>query len=232
MPLELTWQQIAVRITLALISSLIIGINRDEHGRPAGIRTTMLVCLAATVAMLQVNLLLPLAGKLPSSFVVMDLMRLPLGILSGIGFIGAGVIVKRDGDVSGVTTAATLWMVTVLGLLFGGGNLYLGAAASLAAVVILWVVKIGEKRLPHEYHGTLSMCFSSEGPSEATLRQFLTANNLKIAHWNPRYEPSTTLAALECEVRWKGSSLRPPDTPQSIEKLRTLQGITLLNWKE
>jgi hypothetical protein len=52
-------------------------------------------------------------------------MRLPLGILSGIGFIGAGVIVKRGVDISGVTTAACLWIVTVLGLLFGGGNIYL-----------------------------------------------------------------------------------------------------------
>jgi putative Mg2+ transporter-C (MgtC) family protein len=232
MPLELTWQQIALRITLALIASLIIGINRDEHGHPAGIRTTMLVCLAATLAMLQVNLLLPLSGKLQSSFVVMDLMRLPLGILSGIGFIGAGVIVKRNGDVSGVTTAATLWIVTVLGLLFGGGNLYLGTAATLAAIVILWVIKAGEKRLPHEYHGTLSMRLSSEGPSETALRQLLTANHLKIIHWNPHYEPSTMLAGLECEVKWKGSSLRLPETPQPIAELRTLNGITSLSWRE
>jgi putative Mg2+ transporter-C (MgtC) family protein len=75
-------------------------------------------------------ILLPLAGKLPSSFVMMDLMRLPLGILSGIGFIGAGVIIKQDGNVRGLTTAATIWLVTVLGLLFGGGNLYLGIAGS------------------------------------------------------------------------------------------------------
>lgn len=85
MTLHLTWEQIAVRLILASIASFIIGLNRDEHGHPAGIRTTMLVCLAATLAMLQVNLLLPVAGKSPSSFVVMDLMRLPLGILSGIG---------------------------------------------------------------------------------------------------------------------------------------------------
>jgi len=128
MPLAITWEQIALRIALAALASLIIGLNRDEHGHPAGIRTTMLVCLAATLAMLQVNLFLSLAGKLPSSFVVMDLMRLPLGILSGIGFIGAGVIIKNNGNVSGVTTAATIWFVTVLGLLFGGGNLYLGIA--------------------------------------------------------------------------------------------------------
>src|SRR3984885_11550864 len=141
MPLVLTWDQITLRILLACAASFVIGLNRDEHGHPAGIRTTMLVCLAATLAMLQVNLLLPLAGKDPSSFVVMDLMRLPLGILSGIGFIGAGVIVKRGVNVSGVTTAATMWFVTVLGLLFGGGNLYLGIAASVIAFMVLWAVK-------------------------------------------------------------------------------------------
>jgi putative Mg2+ transporter-C (MgtC) family protein len=71
--------------------------------------------------MLQVNLLLPMQGKTSSSFAVMDLMRLPLGILSGMGFIGAGAIVRKDSLVHGLTTAATLWFVTGLGLCFGGG---------------------------------------------------------------------------------------------------------------
>ncbi|MGH6971889.1 MAG: MgtC/SapB family protein, partial [Caulobacteraceae bacterium] len=92
MHLNLTAGQIALRLALAIVASFLIGLNRDERGRPAGLRTVMLVCLAATLAMLQVNLLLPLAGRPGNSFVMNDLMRLPLGILSGIGFIGAGVI--------------------------------------------------------------------------------------------------------------------------------------------
>ena len=56
----------------------------------------MLVALAAAISMIQVNLLLPTAGKPSNSFVVMDLMRLPLGVLSGMGFIGAGAIVRRN----------------------------------------------------------------------------------------------------------------------------------------
>lgn len=118
MTLEIQWQQIALRLLLACVASFLIGLNRDEQGHPAGIRTTMLVCLAATLAMLQVNLMLPMSGKTSSSFAVMDLMRNPLGILSGIGFLGAGVIMKRDSGVTGVTTAATMWFVTMLGLLF------------------------------------------------------------------------------------------------------------------
>jgi putative Mg2+ transporter-C (MgtC) family protein len=231
LPLDLTWEQIALRIALASLASFIIGFNRDEHGHPAGIRTTMLVCLAATLAMLQVNLLLPLAGKLPSSFVVMDLMRLPLGILSGIGFIGAGVIIKHKGSVSGVTTAATIWLVTILGLLFGGGNLYLGIAGSLVTFVILWALKLIEKYLPREHHGSLRLSLSPEGISEVDLRHLLE-DKVAIVHWNPSYAPATTLAAIECEVKWVDRASRSPQTPQAIDRLRNLPGVVTFSWKE
>jgi putative Mg2+ transporter-C (MgtC) family protein len=231
-PLYLSWEQIALRLALACIASFIIGLNRDEHGHPAGIRTTMLVCLAATLAMLQVNLLLPVAGKSPSSFVVMDLMRLPLGILSGIGFIGAGVIIKRDADVSGVTTAATIWLVTVLGLLFGAGNLYLGSAGSLIAFTILWALKFVERYIPREFHAWLHMDLSPDSPNEAALRQRLLASGWKIAHWNSAYAPGSVLTSVECELKWRARASRVPEAPLFIEHVRNLPGIRALTWKE
>jgi putative Mg2+ transporter-C (MgtC) family protein len=79
--------------------------------------------------MIQVNILLPMAGSPPTSFIKLDLTRLPLGILSGMGFIGVGAIIRRGNLVDGVTTVATLWYVTVMGLCFGGGQLALGLAA-------------------------------------------------------------------------------------------------------
>ncbi len=129
MSITLTWPEIALRLVCTLLAGAVIGLNRSEHGRAAGIRTAILVCLAACLAMLQVNLLLPLAGRPPDSFVMNDLMRLPLGILSGMGFIGAGAIVRRDNFVVGVTTAATMWYLTVLGLCFGGGQIMLVSSA-------------------------------------------------------------------------------------------------------
>jgi putative Mg2+ transporter-C (MgtC) family protein len=108
MPLVVGWNDLALRLLLTVVASALIGLNRDEHGRPAGLRTTLLVCLAASVAMIQTNLLLPTSGKPSDSFITLDLMRLPLGILSGMGFLGAGVIVRRSDLVLGVTTAATL----------------------------------------------------------------------------------------------------------------------------
>src|ERR1700734_127120 len=148
MTLHLSWEQIAIRIALACLASLAIGYNRDELMHPAGISTVMLVTMTATLAMLQVNLLLPLTGKSSTSFNVLDLMRLPLGILSGIGFIGAGAIIKKDNGAIGVPTAATLWFATMLGLLFGGGQLRLASTSTVLALLILIGLKYVEESLP------------------------------------------------------------------------------------
>ena len=126
MSTDITWADIALRLALTVVAGAVIGLNRGEHGLPAGLRTTLLVCLAACLSMIQANILMASGGKPGDSFVTIDLMRLPLGILSGMGFIGGGVILKRGNLVLGVTTAATLWFVTVLGLCFGGGQLAAG----------------------------------------------------------------------------------------------------------
>src|ERR1700728_2836585 len=107
MPLTLDWSQFAARLFFTILAGALIGWDRGEQGHPAGLRTTLLVCLAASVAMIESNALLDTRGKPEDSFVVLDLMRLPLGILSGIGFIGAGAIIRRGDMVQGVTTAAT-----------------------------------------------------------------------------------------------------------------------------
>ncbi len=191
MPLTLTWEQIALRILLAAIASLLIGLNRDEKGHPAGMRTTMLVCLAACLAQLQANILLPTAGKTMSSFSVLDLERLPLGILSGIGFIGAGVIVKRDNNlVTGVTTAATIWFVSVLGLLFGGGQLVLGCAATAIAIFILWGLRHVENFIPRVHQGHLCLALDPGSPPEDELRALILKAGCEFTRWQATYDPS------------------------------------------
>jgi putative Mg2+ transporter-C (MgtC) family protein len=233
MPLTLTWEQIALRILLAAVASLLIGLNRDEKGHPAGMRTTMLVCLAACLAQLQANMMLPTSGKTTSSFAVLDLERLPLGILSGIGFIGAGVIVKRDNDiVTGVTTAATIWFVSVLGLLFGAGQLRLGCAAAAIAIFILWGLKRAENYIPRQQQGNLCLTLDASSPTEEELRKLILKAGCEFARWQATYDPPGTLSALECTVRWTERGGREPHTPAAIAQLRSLPGIRSLTWKE
>lgn len=155
MPVTLSWQDVAIRLVLTVIAGTLIGMNRTEHGRPAGLRTTLLVSLAASISMIQANLLMNTVGKSHDSFVVLDLMRLPLGILTGVGFIGAGAILRRENRVMGVTTAATMWFVTVMGLCFGGGQIGLGITAFVIGFVVLWGLKRLEGWLPQDRQGTL-----------------------------------------------------------------------------
>src|ERR1700742_2828355 len=130
MPLEPSWSDIAIRLTLTMLAGAVIGFNRGARGHAAGFRTTILVGLAASVAKIQTNILLTLSGKTSESFAVMDVMRLPLGILTGVGFIGGVTILKKGDLVTGVTTAATLWVMTVFGLCLGGGQLVLGVVTT------------------------------------------------------------------------------------------------------
>jgi putative Mg2+ transporter-C (MgtC) family protein len=155
MPLTLTCGDIALRLALTMLAGAVIGFNRGGSGHAAGFRTTMLVGLAAAVAMIQTNLLLPMAGKTAGSFAVIDLMRLPLGILTGVGFIGGGAILMRGELVTGVTTAATLWMITVIGLCLGGGQIGLGIAATLLAIFTLWLLKSLDRLIPREHRASL-----------------------------------------------------------------------------
>lgn len=235
MPLAVSWEQIALRILLAAIASFAIGYNRDERGKAVGIRSTMLVCLAATLAMLQANLLMNTAGKAPDSFIQLDLMRLPLGILSGIGFIGAGAILRKDGLVHGVTTAATIWFVTVLGLLFGGGLLRLAVTSTLLALFILWTLKWVERRMPTHRTGSLAIQFAesiSNEPQamEEIVRQRFQSSGYVIEGWTAHY-CGANLHSIQCDLKWRIKGQVQPETPETVRELARLSAITSCIWR-
>jgi putative Mg2+ transporter-C (MgtC) family protein len=224
------WNEIALRLLLTVAGAALIGINRGEKGRAAGLRTTILVCLAASVSMIQVNLLLPLTGKASDSYIVMDLMRLPLGILTGVGFIGAGSILRRDNVVLGVTTAATLWFVTVMGLCFGGGQLRLGLAALAIALVVLWLLKPIEESWKQERHATLTVEVDTDGPTEREITDAAMAAGYKVFSVAVKYETGSMIRELKCEVKWKGRAsefLPPPFVAEMAER----KGARKVDWQ-
>lgn len=205
MPLTLEWRDIWIRLGLAVIAGALIGFNRGESGKVAGLRTTLLVCLAATLAMLQVNALLAQSGKNPQSFAVLDLMRLPLGILSGVGFIGAGAILRKDGLVKGVTTAATLWFVTVIGLCLGGGQLALGLIGLALGILILWFLKAVERKIPRENHAELTVIYDRGQFSREILIESLVQHGCRLSTVAGSSEAADRCIEERFEVRWHGS---------------------------
>jgi putative Mg2+ transporter-C (MgtC) family protein len=212
-----------------LAAGILIGLNRTHHGRAAGLRTMTLVALAACVSMIQANLLLPVSGKAPDSFGVMDLMRLPLGILSGMGFIGAGAILRRDDFVVGVTTAAAMWFVTVLGLCFGGGQILLGLIGLVLGVVVLSALRLIEDHMKQDHLGKLGVMTEPSGPTENEIRGLLSASGFRI-----RSTAVTMLRAgadreLNLSLQWRANSDQT-EVPEAIEALARYPGVIRLAW--
>jgi len=228
MPLTLSWHEIALRLALSVVAGGLIGFDRGEHGRPAGLRTTLLVCLAAALAMVQTNLLLGTVGKTADSFVTLDLMRLPLGILTGMGFIGGGAILRRDSLVLGVTTAATLWFVTVIGLCFGGGQISLGIAAFVLGMVVLSGLRWFDYRMKEEQHGTLILTTERNQPSEEEIQATVRKAGYKISISSVAYGSQTERRQLEFSLQWRGVP-QSADTPPFLRQLLTDHECRLLN---
>ena len=128
-------EETALRLGAALLVGTILGLNRELHGKPAGLRTHALVSLGAAVATIVVL-------RSPNGSLTLDqnaIGRVVQGILTGVGFLGAGVILHDpSGHISGITTAATIWICAVLGLVCGLGLwVILGISVALTAVTLL-----------------------------------------------------------------------------------------------
>jgi putative Mg2+ transporter-C (MgtC) family protein len=218
MPLQPSWADIAIRLALTMLAGAVVGLDRGARGQVAGFRTTILVGLAASVAMIQTNVLLPVSGKTPESFAVMDLMRLPLGILTGVGFIGGGAILKKGDLVIGVTTAATLWVMTVIGLCLGGGQLTLGIVATVLVVLTLWALRWVDLVIPRDHRARLTVTC----PAQWSVLEDLP-NLLRPMKYRARFQeqkPSSDPGKRDYlfELSWKRPELaRPP-----LELLETI----------
>ncbi|WP_205666119.1 MgtC/SapB family protein [Aquabacter cavernae] len=228
MPFNPDWTDLGLRLVCAFLACLTIGLDREWQERAAGMRTTILVGLAACLAAMSANLMLATQGWQSQDFARMDVLRLPLGILTGMGFIGAGAIMRRaDGLVQGVTTAATLWFVTVMCLCFGSGQLILGGLAWALALATLWGLKRVETWLHRWREATLTLTLGREGPSEEEIRQIIGQSRARIRRMFVRHEPASGRRDYRFTL-W--CAARPGEAPALVGALCTKPGVEQLDW--
>jgi putative Mg2+ transporter-C (MgtC) family protein len=221
MPLNPSWGDIALRLALTILAGAIIGFNRGVRGHAAGLRTTILVGLAASAAMIQANILLSIGGKTPASFGVMDLMRLPLGILTGVGFIGGGTILKRGDLVTGVTTAATLWVMTVIGLCLGGGQLILGIAVTALSGATLFCFAWADRRIPRRQRALIVIKAASARDAAAQLESIAEPIGFAVHLSKQTKANAAAQPQLWFEVNWKSAEVSGPplDFLEAVERV-------------
>src|SRR6188768_699460 len=140
------------RLTGALVIGAMIGFERSFHGRPAGFRTHALVCLASALLMLVTVYQLHWMTEVPLDTIRADPTRMAQGIMTGIGFLGAGVIFKEGLTVRGLPTAASIWITAAIGILVGIGFYFPAVMATLLTLGTLSLFRWIEARMPaHSY---------------------------------------------------------------------------------
>jgi putative Mg2+ transporter-C (MgtC) family protein len=225
--IEIGPTEIAIRLLLTFIAGAIIGVNRSERGRAAGFRTTILVCLTASASMILGNLMLGTTGRPFNSFVTMDVMRLPLGILTGMGFIGAGAILHRANVVTGVTTAASLWFTTLMGFCFGAGEFLLGAWMLGLGVFVLWCMQWVEARWKQQQEATLMVLVQPEGPSHTELAAIIETDGHKINSCAARYAGPES--EWRFDIQWKATQ-DDASLPEYLKRLAEHSGVKEVRW--
>ncbi len=206
----------------AMLAGGVIGLERTYHARPAGFRTHTLVCVASSLLMLVTLYQWQWLPGVPMETVRTDPTRMAQGIMTGIGFLGAGVIFKEGLSVRGLTTAASIWMTAAIGILFGVGFWIPAVLATAITLGVLSVFRSVENWMPqHTYvHHHISFAREDAMP-EDEVRALIASYQFTIAHMSYR----VTGDGSEFEYRMILRTSDSNNASRLAEKLRTLPRV-------
>jgi putative Mg2+ transporter-C (MgtC) family protein len=180
-----TYSVIAAHLMLSLAAGGLIGLERTFHGRPAGFRTHALVCLASALLMQFTIYQWRLLPGIPVETLRTDPTRLAQGIMTGIGFLGAGVIFKEGLSVRGLTTAASIWITAAIGILIGVGFYFPAALATVLTLATLSIFRWIETRMPVQTYAEHWLRFHRQNAiSEEGIRELLKEHGFKVSSMN------------------------------------------------
>jgi len=207
----------------ALVAGALIGLEREWRGRAAGFRTHILVCLSSTLLMLaSTSQGAWMFSVLPDQQVIADPTRMAHGVLTGIGFLCAGVIFRAGFSIHGLTTAASLWTVSALGILFGAGLFWLGWAGALATLAILAALKLISRKVPERTVVDVEVRWPGTAPDTAqAVEEALTAGDAGLKRVRLELIENGQL----CRQSWR-LTVRSRDLAALAGRIQAVPGVT------
>jgi putative Mg2+ transporter-C (MgtC) family protein len=214
--------EIARDLGAAWLAGGLIGLERSYHGRAAGFRTHSLVAIASAAAVMVCLVPTLVPGVFPSDGMRLDPTRLVQGVMTGVGFLGAGVIFKEGVNVQGLTTAASVWATAALGLLFGLGEMVPAVLATAAVLVTLLALRWLELALPTRVYAWAVFRFRAEqAPPVGGLQTVLASMSVDLAELS--YARSHDGAILEFSGNLRAKD--PAAFHDLAAHLRTMDGL-------
>lgn len=165
--------EIVLRLGLAALLGMVVGYERERQNQPAGLRTHTILAIGSCLAMtISINIAMQFYPLVPNG----DPGRLAAQVVSGIGFLGAGAILRYGTNVKGLTTATSLWTTAIVGLAVGAGHYFASVATALALLVVLVLLNVLEKKLIRVYTTVNIMVSAKNRPDlvEALQAEFKT----------------------------------------------------------
>ena len=172
------------KLFIAAILGGIIGYERHMRGRPAGLRTHLLVCIGVTLMMLvSEHIFVQYQGHGHDSILRIDPARIAAQVVTGIGFLGAGTIIRSRGSIRGLTTAASLWVVAGIGLAVGSGFILPAIFTTVLTIAILILNALVEKKLKRNKYKSMKMLITGQGHFLDDITQILERNSVKLQNY-------------------------------------------------
>lgn len=185
-------EDIALPLFSSLITGILIGFERELRAKPAGLRTHALVCFASTLLMLAAAR----QGEwtvafIPGTNITTDPTRMAHGVLTGIGFLCAGVIFRDGFSIHGLTTAASLWVTSAIGVLYGVGTYWLAVTGAIMTIGVLVLLRLINHLLPDRIEVRLSVAAAAESAFDApALRRILRDRGLSATPVALNFRPT------------------------------------------
>lgn len=215
-------------IVLAVILGGAIGLEREVHGRPAGLRTHILVCLAATVLIMAGNNIADEASRLPDGGrLVFDPNRLGSGILTGIGFLGAAAVIRTGDLVRGITTGACVWCVAGIGVVLGQREYGLAIASTSIFLVVLVLFDMLVPVSPVIYRRLIVHGHTPSMPTLASdVRKILKKHKIRVQDLHGASKADEDHFELVFNIRLR----QRHQAPEMIQLISGQEGVTGVEW--
>lgn len=200
----ITTSTAVVRLAISFMLGAIIGVERQMRRRDAGIRTFSLICMGSTAAML-ISIWIP---QTYPTFLNGDPGRIAAQVLTGIGFLGAGAIIQNRGSIQGLTTAACIWVIAVIGLAAGAGMYIVAVIATIATLFVLISMEKLEKRMFLDgVNKILMITCSTSSPELKKIRKIVEDKNIYIVSFSYEndYDTNTSIITYKVNVKQKSA---------------------------
>ncbi|OHB37859.1 MAG: hypothetical protein A2099_00995 [Planctomycetes bacterium GWF2_39_10] len=217
------------KLLMAAVLGGVIGWERERRGRPAGLRTHILVCVGVTLMMLVSEHIFERYKTFAADSIIrVDPARIAAQVVTGIGFLGAGTIMRFRATVRGLTTAASLWVVAGIGLAVGSSCYVPAIITTIIALFALLLLPLFERNIKRDKYKTLKLCISGSEPNLTDITEILKRNSMELQYYGFEKDVVKNEVMYNVNVRFKDETLI---TKVSDEVARTIKEIRKLGWE-